>query len=314
MNNNNFVKKNSPDIEIVKIKRNEIVFILSKCPLHIANALRRVMIAEVPTMAIDFVEIIENSSVLHDEFLAHRLGLIPLVSDMAQDFHYSKDCNCDGICPKCAVKFKLDFSNNESNESKIVTSLHLRNETTHINKEDNERCDSVIPVDQREIYSEKNEDDYYPNVLVKLGPGQHLNLTGIAKKGMAKEHAKFQPCSAIGFLPEPIISINQEEILMLKYEQKKKFVKICPTRVYKINKQTKKIRIDNSQKCIYCEECSNLATEEFKNKDLVSIQQSKDRFIITVQGTGAIFPTEIVKRALQILEKKLENIMQSIDF
>merc|ERR1712216_290333 len=177
-----------PEVEIIRIKKNEIVLILSKCPLYVANALRRVMIAEVPTMAIDFVEIIENSTVLHDEFLAHRLGLIPLVSDMAQDFHYSRDCNCDGICSKCSVKFNLDFYNKDFNESKIVTSLHLENENANLTKEDVERCQSVIPVDQREAYFEKNRIDYHPNVLVKLGPGQHLKLTAIAKKGMAKEH------------------------------------------------------------------------------------------------------------------------------
>ena len=67
-----------PKIEILHIAPHHIQFILSETDTSMANALRRIMIAEVPTLAIDLVEYSENSSVLNDEYIAHRLGLIPI--------------------------------------------------------------------------------------------------------------------------------------------------------------------------------------------------------------------------------------------
>ena len=101
-----------PKIKIVNVNFNDIKFELYNTELTIANALRRIIISEVPTMAIDLVEIQENTSALHDEYLAHRCGLIPLVSRDVDNFNMLNECNCDnGNCSKCGVSFELAVKN-----------------------------------------------------------------------------------------------------------------------------------------------------------------------------------------------------------
>jgi DNA-directed RNA polymerase II subunit RPB3 len=62
-----------PKIAIRQMLDSQLKFVLSETDVYMANALRRVMLAEVPTIAVDLVEIEANSSVLNDEFISHRL-------------------------------------------------------------------------------------------------------------------------------------------------------------------------------------------------------------------------------------------------
>lgn len=99
-----------PKVKIREMKDDYLKFELRETDASMANALRRVMIAEVPTIAIDLVEIEVNSSVLNDEFIAHRLGLIPLTSERAMSMRFSRDCDAcdgDGQCEFCSVEFHL---------------------------------------------------------------------------------------------------------------------------------------------------------------------------------------------------------------
>jgi len=73
----------------------------------VANALRRTIISEVPTMAIEMVQVAENTSPLNDEFIAHRLGLIPLCSDNVDEFSYQNVCKCTSFCDQCSVQYRL---------------------------------------------------------------------------------------------------------------------------------------------------------------------------------------------------------------
>lgn len=96
-----------PQIKVLEILKYSVKFELYNVDLAIANALRRIMISEVPTMAIDLVEVRENTSALHDEMIAHRLGLIPLYCPNIDSYSFHTDCPCNSTCEKCTIKYVL---------------------------------------------------------------------------------------------------------------------------------------------------------------------------------------------------------------
>ena len=135
-----------------------------------ANALRRFAISEVPCMAIDDVVIQQNSSILYDEILAHRLGLIPLSTDL-KGYVLPQDCSCktDLGCSKCRVLLVLNAV--ATDDVKTIYSGDLRSED-----------ESVKP--------------YVDNIpIVKLAPDHEIKLEAYAKLGKGRDHAKWQPVS-----------------------------------------------------------------------------------------------------------------------
>jgi DNA-directed RNA polymerase subunit D len=94
-------------IQVLKQKDNEATFVVEGVGPSFLNALRRAAVFEVPTLAIEDVYFVENSSALYDEIVAHRLGLIPLKTDL-KSYNLPSECTCKGkLCAKCSVKGTL---------------------------------------------------------------------------------------------------------------------------------------------------------------------------------------------------------------
>lgn len=153
-------------LEIISKDSKKMSVKLKGVPLQYANALRRICLNGVTVFAVDTVDIIENSSVLPDEGLAHRLGLIPLKTDLSRFNEPSKcDCHSETGCSNCKVMLVLD-----SGDSDVTRTIF----TSDLSSED----DSVKPTA-----------DNIP--IVQLAPGQKIKLECYARLGRGTEHAKW---------------------------------------------------------------------------------------------------------------------------
>ena len=100
---------------------------LKGVPLQYANALRRICLNGVPVFAIDTVDVIENSSVLADEALAHRLALIPIKTDLSRFVEPSKcDCKSETGCSNCRVMLVLDSGDTDVTRNVLVQRINFR--------------------------------------------------------------------------------------------------------------------------------------------------------------------------------------------
>lgn len=266
-------------VEIKVLEKNEesIRFIISDADVSLVNALRRIALAEVPSMAIDEIVIIENSSILQDEIIAHRLGLTPLKTDL-DSYNLPGECECQSEfgCNLCRVTFTLDAEASEG--TRTVYSGELVSENPEI-----------VPVS-----------DKIP--IIKLAKGQKLKLEAYARLGKGKNHAKWQPVSMCAYKYLPKVEVDSE-----KCKDCAKCVEICPKKVLAV--KANKVEVRDLLACNLCMDCVEACPQK---PPAINVTWEKNAFVMSIESTGVLPPERIIQEATKILDKQLKEFEEQV--
>ncbi|KAK4144933.1 DNA-directed RNA polymerase [Dichotomopilus funicola] len=312
----------------------EASFSLIGIDASIANAFRRTMIADIPTLAIETVFINNNTSVIQDEVLSHRLGLIPFKGGHEGLHKFLKwwrkptdetlvnssyyDYNTVSLRLEIQCEHNDKAAPGETDPTKLYKHAHVYArdiEFCPVGRQDRyfSGADTIAPVN--------------PDILIaKLRPGQEISLSMHMHKGVGSDHAKFSPVATASYRLMPVINIERP-ILGADAE---KFARCFPRGVIGLKKVTAKeaaqegsgyeghegevkaVVVDPMRDTV-SREC--LRHEEFKGK--VKLGRRRDHFIYLVESTGqwesdAIFLEAVahLKKRARDLEKQVVNMVR----
>ncbi len=178
-------------------KRGKLSFLLKGSNEVFANTIRRLIIEEVPTLAVDDLEIKENSSALYDEMLGLRLGLLPIKTDLKS--------------------YRLPKSEDEINEKSASCTLQLKlkaGKKGYVYAGDAESADPKCTFVHAGM------------PVVKLLSKQKVDLTMTAVMGQGKDHAKWMPGLA-AYKREPLVKVG-------KVQHPQKLAELCTDGVFKV--------------------------------------------------------------------------------
>jgi DNA-directed RNA polymerase subunit D len=264
-------------IEVLEKSETNLRILVKGADVPLMNALRRIGLAEVPSMAIDEVVMIENSCILQDEIIAHRLGLVPLKTDL-DTYNLPEDCECQSEfgCPQCRVTLTLDSESKEG--TRTVYSGELVSENSEI-----------LPVS-----------DKVP--IVKLAQGQKLKLEAYARLGKGKTHAKWQPACVCAYKYLPKIEISVEDC-----GDCTKCADICSKKVFTAKEG--KVNVRDLLACNLCMDCVEACPQEPKG---IKVEYEKGSFVMNIESNGGLPPERVLLEANKILDKQLKEFEKQV--
>ena len=264
-------------IEVLEKDAINLRIIVKDAEVPLMNALRRIALAEVPSMAIDEIVMIENSSILQDEMIAHRLGLVPLKTDL-DTYNLPEDCECQSEfgCGQCRVTLTLNAESNEG--TRTVYSGELVSENP-----------DIVPVAEK-----------VP--IMKLAKGQKLKLEAYARLGKGQIHAKWQPVCVCAYKYYPKIETPSKDC-----EDCAKCADICPKKVLEI--KGNKIGVRDLLACNLCMDCVEACP---KKDEGIKVAWVKNAYIMNIESTGALPPERVLQEATKILDKQLKEFEKQL--
>jgi len=266
------------EIEFASLDDSLARFTLSGASTAFANAFRRAMIGEVPTLAIEDVRIYDNTSALFDEMLAHRIGLIPLKTDLSS-YSTQDNCSCGGAgCPGCTSTYTLSVEG-----PKTVMSSDL------------------IPQDPKAT-------PVYDNIpIVKLTKGQKLVIEAKAILNTGREHAKWQPTLVCGYKNHPVVSISDAcDACSLCVDE-------CPRGILAVKGKKVQVVVGKLPDCSMCRLCERACLSSgIGDQPAITISAENDRYIYMVEGDGSLPVKEIMNRALLYLKEQADTLEKQL--
>ncbi|MHA1720137.1 MAG: DNA-directed RNA polymerase subunit D [Promethearchaeota archaeon] len=262
-------------------KENEhlMKFVLDGVSIELANAFRRIILTEVPTMAITEVLFVENDSVLFDEMIAHRLALIPLTTDL-KNYNIPEECSCGGQgCTLCQVQLECDVRT--KNNDVVVYSGDLKSID-----------DKIRPVNDKII-------------IAKLGKKSSLVFEAYAQLGIGMDHAKFQPVCSVGYKYFPDVKIDNSKFT--SEEQIDEVIKHDHTKLFRKVKGKLELIDDYWKGPDFTGSC-----EKYAPPGAIKIDYVPNKFVFTIEGTGALPIKEILSKAVEIFLEKIDEFEEQL--
>src|SRR5512136_136069 len=271
-------------IDIVEMTPTKAQFVITDTNPAFANALRRTIISDVPKMALDSIEFhlgpimdekgaaFESVSPMFDEIVSHRLGLIPVPTDL-QTFNFRAKCTCNGEgCPNCTIMYSL----NKKGPCTVYSG-------------------DLEPVGDAKF---RIKDDLIP--IVKLAEDQALLIYATAELGTGRQHAKWQAALGAGYRYFAKIEVEHS-----KCDLGGSCVKVCPKGV--LSKEERKIVAKHPEKCNMCNSCVEIC-----DAGVIKVVPDPTKILFKFETDGALPAKTVLLRGLRTLEERFEGLREQI--